>query len=104
MSTPTETQKLYTRYTDLLHQYLVEVRDMGQHEFPPGTRVRWVRTYARDGQGVYLSGVTQPLDKWARNAQVKSASGAIHSVPWHALEFDGNTTSPDLAVATVKGA
>jgi hypothetical protein len=104
VKTPSETQKLYARYTDLLQKHLAEVRDMGHREFPPGTKVRWVRTFARDGQGLYLSGVIQPVDKWARSAQVKSASGALHSVPWYSLEFDVEVTPSDLPIEAEKAA
>lgn len=102
MKTPTKTQELYARYTALLQEHLSEVRDMGHSEFPPGTKVRWVRTFARDGQGLYLSGVIQPVDKWARSAQVKSASGALHSVPWYSLEFDVEVAQADIPIETVK--
>lgn len=88
-----ETSKLFKEYALLIRNADIAVQAMGRREFPPGTRVRWVRTFDRSGAPIFLQGVVQPFNANDRHAPVMTPSGAIHQVAWHELDLSHQSTS-----------
>lgn len=86
----TKTKALYTHHqTEQAGQRECELAAVAVNEFPLGSKVKWIRTYDRDGNPQWLHGGVkeQGLDRqfsWT----MKTASGALHKrYPWE-LEHD----------------